>query len=308
MAHRLFKILLITIMVSALSWGFSLHLNVVDTMLSRFAYPVVIVQHVCTNSLKKMQDFFRTRKELRRLCDQYQTQHEELVKENIELSGLLDTWRSIEELVEFKKRYDGCGVITQIIFKQFSPQAHFFLIDGGHNRGITTNMLAVYKNCLLGRVTEVYPSYSKVKLITDPACKVAALCQQSRDEGMHEGCGTLDSTKIKLKMTQLSDNKLNLQKRLKKGDLVLSSGQGKVFPKGFGLGMVRDFNQEDFQHTLVLEPLVDFQALDYCLVLAKGAEYNTTDRSKETVIKASLQNEPPVVMAQPVSSTSPSAS
>ena len=34
-------------------------------------------------------------------------------------------------------------------------------------------MIAVFKDCFLGRVVEVYPWYSKVLLITDPGCKVA---------------------------------------------------------------------------------------------------------------------------------------
>lgn len=273
-ATHFIRVFFIAASLYAFSWGAQVKIGPVDTLLSRAAYPFIALQHYCVDSLHKAFLFLKSHKDLVSLCEQYNKERDNLLKENIELTGLLGTWRTIDELVEFKRRYTDCtGVIAQVISRQFSPQGHFFLIDAGHNRGITTNMVAVYKNCLLGRISEVYPSYSRVVLITDSSCKVAALCEGAGDEGMNEGCGTLDHMKTRLQLAHLVDQEGALQKRVKKGDLVLSSGQGKVFPKGFGLGSIKDFCQEHFQQVLLLEPLVNFREVPYCLVLARGAEY-----------------------------------
>ena len=57
-------------------------------------------------------------------------------------------------------------------------------------------MIAVFKDCLVGRVVEVYPYYSKVILITDPTCKVAAICTSTNVKGIHEGMLSLTTTKL----------------------------------------------------------------------------------------------------------------
>ncbi len=274
LATHFIRVFLIAASLYAFSWGAQVKIGTVDSLLSRMVYPFIALQHYCVDCVDKACFFFKSHKDLTSLCERYSREREEIIKENIELTSLLDAYRNIDELVEFKKRYTyDNGVIAQVILKQFSPHSHFFLIDAGHNRGITTNMVAVYKNCLLGRVSEVYPSYSRIVLITDPSCKVAALCEGSYDEGMNEGCGTLDYMKTRLQLPHLSEHEGALQKRVKKGNLVLSSGQGKVFPKGFGLGSIKDFSEEHFQQVLVLSPLVNFREIPYCLVLARGAEY-----------------------------------
>ncbi len=59
---------------------------------------------------------------------------------------------------------------------------------------------------------------------------------------------------------------------MQKNDLVISSGQGMVFPRGFGLGRIRYFTADGVNYTTRLSPLLNLKKLDYCYLLQKGEE------------------------------------
>jgi cell shape-determining protein MreC len=52
-------------------------------------------------------------------------------------------------------------------------------------------------------------------------------------------------------------------------DLVLSSGQGLIFPEGFCLGRIKqhELKEKELYHKVVLEPLVNLQTVGFCLLL-----------------------------------------
>lgn len=159
--------------------------------------------------------------------------------------------------------------VVQVIAKHFSDEKHFFFIEGGENIGVKVDMIAVYKNCLIGRVTEIFPYYSKVTLITDANCKVAAFCKDSKVRGIHEGQCKLNETKL----SYVYDSNVDLQKTIKKDDLVISSGEGLIFPRGFGLARVIECRKKDFHVDIFLQPLVDLKEIDYCCLVTRGTEY-----------------------------------
>lgn len=260
--------------VMALLYGVTtirgIRVPVLDTCMSYCMYPLMLVQNSVVSPIKQYIEMARIHRELEAICMQSLADRQELLRENIELASALDVVRSIDEINEFKKRYSSAAITAQVISRHFDGNSHFFWIDAGKNRDIAVDMVVVYKNCLVGRVTEVLPYFSRVILITDPLCKVAAFCKDSRDQAIHEGTGSLTQTKL----TYVFDSRLDLEKRLKKGDLVLSSGEGLIFPKGFGLGSIETFSADDLQFNVTLTPLIDFKTIDYCCVIAKGAEYS----------------------------------
>jgi rod shape-determining protein MreC len=125
----------------------------------------------------------------------------------------------------------------------------------------------VYKNCLVGRVSQVFPHYSRVDLITDKQCKVAAQTGNGKYKGIHEGLYTTDTSHV----IHLYDNTLELENKIKTGDVIISSGDGLLFPRGFALGRVATITRNDFNCTLILEPLIDFKTLEYCSVLMEDS-------------------------------------
>lgn len=237
--------------------------GIIERCGSIIVYPMLVVQHKIVVPLKS---YFQNRKtvaELEQQLADLKEQHEITLAQNIELQGMISYAQDTQELVEFKKQYDfSTAVLGQVLVKNFSEQAHFFLIDKGSNAGVAKDMVALYKDCLVGRVVEVYPRYSKVMLISDQTCKVAAYCAQSKATGIYQG----DNQEWHSRLNHVSH-----LAQLEPGELILSSGDGMIFPRGFGIGKVKSFQNDGLFHRVVVEPLVDLHAINHCYLVQKTA-------------------------------------
>lgn len=237
--------------------------GIIERYGSVIVYPVLVVQHKIVTPLK---GYFQNRKtvaELEQQLAQLQEQHHLVLAQNIELQGMISYAQDTQELVEFKKQYDfSQAVLGQVLVKNFSEQAHFFLIDKGSNAGVAKDMVAIYKDCLIGRVVEVWPRYSKILLVSDQLCKVAAYCAQSKATGIYQG----DNQEWNARLNHVSH-----LAQLEPGELILSSGDGMVFPRGFGIGKVKSFQNDGLFHQVTVEPLVDLHAINHCYLIQKTA-------------------------------------
>ena len=231
-------------------------------------YPLLVVQKSCIDSLNS---FFERKKTIRELEAELlvkNAQIELLQAEKIESQATTSYYQDIKELLDFKKQYrTEKQVITQILLKQFSAQEHFFLVDAGKNKQIEKDMIAVFYTKLVGKVTEVYASYSKIVLITDPLCKIAVKTIRTNIRGIHEGTLSQDTTRI-VYMSHLVDLEID--------DLVVSSGEGLVFPQGFAVGTIASFAIKGLEYQVSVKPILDLQTLTYCTLLQKGSGLEET--------------------------------
>lgn len=183
----------------------------------------------------------------------------DLLKELIRIKGTRDYLLACREGIEFSKRYkEDATLVVQILLKHFSDQGNYYFIDAGENRGITKDMVVLYDNCLIGRVSNVYAYYSKVILITDKESHVAARCL------LTEARGILNGENNQKRMTMDFVSHLDT---ISDGDTVISYGEGLVFPRGFALGRVKSHELDGVSYRLYVEPLLDFSTLEYCMVL-----------------------------------------
>lgn len=240
-------------------------LGFVETGASLVLYPLVKTQHVVATQLQKMLTKRKKNSELKMLIFDLQEKNSTLLAENVALQATAEYHEATQELIKFKAQYtvESPAILTQIIMKQFSDHEHFFLVDCGSSHGITVDMVAVYKNCLVGRVTHVYPLHSRVSLITDVGCKVAAYCRASKSRGILEGRNDKDHTLLQF---------VSHLHQLKEQDFVISSGEGLIFPQGFGLGRIDSYSLDGLQYIINVKPLLNFDELAYCYLIKKGQQ------------------------------------
>ena len=252
-------------MCASLLWYESRNMSAgrLETYISYCAYPFLMITLKVTEVHAAIMSSWNYRvhgeKEYQKLlqkCDALQA-------ELIALQARADVYDEIKEIKEFAQQYNQEHTfLVRILEKQCGPYGHFFLIEGGEDKGFKKDTAVVYKNCLVGKISQVFPWYSKVTLLTDSSCKVAAYCHHTKTAGIY--CGT--SCLEKGLLTHVS----HLSEMLE-GDVVFSSGEGLVFPKGFGIGKVDSCvkNEGDMQYKVTIKPFIDFNLLTYCFVIEK---------------------------------------
>lgn len=230
---------------------------------SYLIYPFLKAQHMVLDPITQL---FERRKNYHELQQSYAhllAQNAELQARAIELQASLQFAQETRELVDFAKRYQSAEhQMAQILMRQFSDTGHFFLIDAGSNKGIKQDMIAVWQNVIVGRVSEVYPYYSKIVLVTDRSCRVACYCAKTGTCGIHEGVGKDNQTML---------NFVSHLQKVETNDLLLSSGEGLIFPRGFAVGKIQGFSHDGVQYNITVAPLVNLHKLQFCYLLQKGA-------------------------------------
>ena len=231
-----------------------------EHIISVISYPFITFSSWASRPFISTISFWRDKKKLMYDLDQLHNENESLYQQLVELESAKVFLDETRELRNFKNRYDTHEMqLAKVILKQFDKQ-HFFLIDAGKQKSITKNMAVVYKNCLVGKITDVYPFYSKVALITDPVCQVASYCAKTKTVGIYQGTKNTKSGSL-LHVDHLS--------KIKKGERVVSSGEGLVFPGGFGIGEIIEFKDIGVHYDVKVKPLIDVTKLAYCYVVQK---------------------------------------
>lgn len=186
---------------------------------------------------------------------------ESLRMENSRYQETLATQERLQKLLKFKKTINWPVVAAQVIGRDPTGWFKSVIIDKGKNSGLKINMPVVNAEGVVGRLVSVSPNYSKVLLIIDQNSAVDCVIQRSRDEGIVKGL----TTKLCVLEYMLKTSDVVM------GDKVVTSGLGRVYPKGLPVGKVLevvDIPGELFKDIKV-EPMVDFSKLEELLVILK---------------------------------------
>ena len=188
-----------------------------------------------------------------------QQQNEDLQAKVIVLESSIDFETRSQEVRDFQQKYDfSQQKIAQVLMRSFDDAGHFYWVDAGANQGINLNMIAMYKNNIVGRVIYVDPLYSKIALITDKRCKIAVSCVQTKTVGIYEGNNSFEPT---LEFVPHYE-------KLEIDDLLISTGQGLVYPQGFAVGTIKSFEVQDVAYKTVIQPLIDLQNIEFIYLIA----------------------------------------
>lgn len=190
------------------------------------------------------------------LLDEYATQvaeNEELRRINEELHALLD---------EQERNRNMMPVAATVIGTDSSNYFSTLTLDVGLNSGVKDYMAVVAQGGLVGVTYNTEADKCQVRCIISSDCTVAALIQSSRDQGSVKGTLGINGEPM-CRMYYLPDNSLP-----RPGDVVVTSGVGLEFPKGIPIGYIRESTRgmEENKSYVVLEPVVDFQHLEYVTV------------------------------------------
>jgi rod shape-determining protein MreC len=148
----------------------------------------------------------------------------------------------------------------EIIGREAGGWVRALTVNRGRGNGITRQAPVIVPEGLVGRVVQVRAGASVVQLLNDPASTVGAVVQRTRTPGLVEG----DAAGVARFKFMARDGA-----QVTKGDLVVTSGLGNLFPKGLPIGRVAAVEDKGSAlfHFAVLTPTVDVARLEEVLLV-----------------------------------------
>lgn len=171
----------------------------------------------------------------------------------------------IKALVAFSSAQNLKSVGARVIGRATDSWDGSILVDRGSSNGVRSGDPVIAAGGLVGQVVEVAAWSAKVRLITAVDSGVSVLVQRTRAAGFVRG--SVDRT--------LSLNFVAKTQAPQRGDVLITSGLGGVYPKGIVVGEVTDVTsqQADLYPTVAVASRVPLDGVEEVLVLT-GA--NTT--------------------------------
>ncbi len=140
-----------------------------------------------------------------------------------------------------------------------SPYIKSILIDAGEKDGLTVQTPILAANgALIGQVIEVYPTKSRVLLIIDLNSAVSGRVQSTGELAIVKGDGRENCL----------FERLMKETNMKAGDLVVTSGEGGIFPPGLPIGEIQEvYVRSSLYLEAVVKPLADFSSLNFVIIV-----------------------------------------
>ena len=259
------KLVIITLMaVLLLALQQTGRLGTVEGLVTMVTAPGQSGLSTLTNRLSASLTNLRNYRSLQRRLTELERIVESLSVENLRLQEVERENQRLRELLQFAEtrpsfELQGGQIIARVIGKNATNFLNVAMIDLGARHGIRVGMPVVNEQGLVGRISEVTSTTSKVLLITDPSSTVNAILQSSRLTGVISGRpGSHPVIGFLPQGTEIGV-----------GEVVLTSGMGGTFPKGIHIGQVVEVRQRDvnvFQEAVV-RPTVNFGQLEEVMVV-----------------------------------------
>lgn len=237
-----------------------LWVNDVTAVVGRFVSTPTNAMMRFTDSINDLMNTYEDNQRLKSQIsslEELEAQNEILQSENEELSALLDLQPSLV----------GKNVIASSVISR-SPDTWLdsITIDVGTNSNIEENMSVMTESGLVGHVTEVSATSSKVQLLIteNNQMKNVAVSIQT-DDGIVSGIlSDYDEKTQELVLKQVPNDA-----KVSEGNTVTTSGLGGVSPDGLIIGEVTSASSDNFglSQSVRVKPAADFKDIRSVLVI-----------------------------------------
>ena len=196
--------------------------------------------------------------------DALQKENESLRAEQAHYSEILAENIRLKELLSFKQGYTQYHLSgASVISRDYGTWTQTLVIDRGADSGIQKYMPVIVPTGLVGFVSEVYANTARVQLLLDPRTSVGGIVQRpaSRVVSMVSGNSGRLGELVFVNLPKEAD--------VLKGDTILASGYGGVYPKGMAIGTVEQVEIDEIAGTQVarITPAADFSHLEEVFVI-----------------------------------------
>jgi rod shape-determining protein MreC len=140
-------------------------------------------------------------------------------------------------------------------------------VDRGSVEGVQRGMAVVTPDGIVGKVIASYPTASEVLLITDPDFAAGVISQKNQTRGTLKGQG---NGPCKVDYVP-SEEKVDV------GEWFYTSGDDRIFPRGFPVGVVTAVHDAQPYREILVEPSAMQHGLEDVLIILSGVHEEIPD-------------------------------
>ena len=247
----------------------NVHLEIVRTTIASVVYPLQYAASFTADLPRQISLLLVSRKTL-------QEENEKLRLEQLRLYSKLQRVATLEEenrrlrtLLESSVEFYERVLVAELVGVELEPFRQQIIINKGLTHGVFNGQPVVDSGGIMGQTIHVSPFSSTVLLITDPTHSIPVLINRNGLRSVAAGLG--------------QDNVLSLEHipvnaDIRQGDLIVSSGLGRIFPRGYPVGTVSGISRipgELFSNVMVT-PSAKFGESREALLLWPDQSTNAT--------------------------------
>jgi rod shape-determining protein MreC len=208
-------------------------------------------------------DWKNVRAENRRLRDENQRLHVDALT----IGEMRDENQRLRRLLALRDSLPLDTLPAEIIAREWGGWVRSLTVNRGRGDNIARLTAVISPDGLVGRVVDVRPGAAIVQVLTDPASTVGAHDVRTRTQGIVEG-----EARGTLRFKYMARDGGGI----KVGDLIVTSGQGGVFPRGVPIGRVHaiDDRGSALFNYAALTPAVDFGRIDEVLLVTGDTSHD----------------------------------
>ena len=156
-------------------------------------------------------------------------------------------------------------------------------IDRGSTSGVLRGMCVLTPDGIVGKVVASYPTAAQVMLLNDPTFSGAVISQKNRTRGVVKGLGH-----VKMQLDYVQN-----EEKLEVGEMLYTSGEDRIFPKGLPVGKVAAVKDGQQQYKEVAVTPSGFrEGLEEVLVLMEGGHQPLPNATTPAMNQMTLRPEP----------------
>ena len=238
-----------------------------EAMGSRMLEPLQASVSSVVGQAEDVTSVVRRMTELSRQNDQYREEIDRLQAEIARLRELEVENRDLRNLLGLKQRA-GTGELlpVRVIARDPSPFVQAITLDRGTEDGVQEGMTIITWRGVVGRVSRVSPTSSKVLLITDTSSSISGRIQSSEQRVTGIIRGRPEGGLLMQRIPQ--------EETLQTGETVVTSDFGGLMPEGLVIGQIVQIRRKDVDvlQEAVIEPSADMKRLERLYVLLSPAD------------------------------------
>lgn len=227
------------------------HLHTVHDGLSLLVAPIEYLVDLPSSLGRWVNERLSNRQQLMEENSRLHAQNLLMQARSLKNADLESENRRLRELLDSSVKVADRVLIAEIYKIDLNPYKHLIRINKTARHGVYLDQPLLDAHGIMGQVIKISPTYSTVRLITDPGHSIPVQISRNGLRTIATGTGKINE----LELPYLPNNT-----DIQKGDLLVTSGLGEVYPPGYPIAFVtkikrspgREFAQIKAQPTAYL--------------------------------------------------------